>query len=96
MPKKNDDFIYSKDMSLKTRSDVKKALARVINGLMTGKLTNISRAKTIIYACDVLLKAFKHDDEMQQFREQMEMDKKIYEYERKLMEIEEYLRERGL
>lgn len=83
-------------MSLKTRSDVKKALARVINGLMTGKLTNISRAKTIIYACDVLLKAFKHDDEFAQFKEQMEMDKKIYEYEKKLMEIEEYLRERGL
>ncbi|MBA4538281.1 hypothetical protein H1Z61_14335 [Bacillus aquiflavi] len=96
MPKKNDDFIYSKDMNLKTRNDVKKALSRVVNGLMTGKLTNISKAKALVYALDIMLKAFKHDDEMQQFREQMEMDKKIYEYEKKLMEIEEYLKERGL
>ena len=96
MPKKNDDFIYSKDMNLKTRNDVKKALSRVVNGLMTGKLTNISKAKALVYALDIMLKAFKHDDEMQQFREQMEMDKKIYEYEKKLMEIEEYLKERGM
>jgi DNA-binding MltR family transcriptional regulator len=83
-------------MNLKTRNDVKKALSRVVNGLMTGKLTNISKAKALVYALDIMLKAFKHDDEMQQFREQMEMDKKIYEYEKKLMEIEEYLKERGL
>ncbi|MDC3426331.1 hypothetical protein NC797_17845 [Aquibacillus sp. 3ASR75-11] len=96
MPAKKEDFNYDKDIIFKTRDDVKKALARVINGLMTGRLTNISKAKSIIYACDVFLKAFRDDDDMQKFHEQMEMDKKIYEYEKKLMEIEEYLKERGL
>ncbi|OIR59265.1 hypothetical protein BLL41_21395 [Bacillus sp. FMQ74] len=87
---------YKRSIKIMSRDDVKKVLTRTYNDLATGKEKNISKIKAIIYLCNTLLTAFKHDDEWKQFKEQMEMDKKIYEYERKLMEIEEYLRERGL